>query len=466
MIDSNSPKKFDFKLYFYNKKLRFTIAACMIILILGLGYRGYTMNEVQTRAFDVYLDTEKIGTTRNESDIETIIKFLKADFSNTYNADIVLHNDIKFEPTHVKESEIQSNLEFNEILRSKMNFQVTVHSLVVDGEEIGVVKKLNEANLILDTIKAQYIKEDENTSLKEVSLIEDVKIVEKEMAFNELSKTASTSELIEKIKDGGEEKRIHVIEVGENFWTIGKIYGLNPYDIEAANPDKDQFKLQPGDQINLLMGKSLITVETVEEVEYIEEVNFEVTYELNDNMYTNEKKVRVEGEVGTSKIVANEIKHNGIIVEKQIVNEEVIKEPKEQIVVKGTKEVPKTMATGILMMPTRGRLSSPYGSRWGRMHRGIDIAAPTGTAINSADGGTVTWSGYKNSMGNMIEINHGNGLVTRYAHCSKLLVSKGEKVYKGQLIAKVGNTGNSTGPHLHLEVLKNGVHQNPSKFVK
>ncbi len=460
MEGPNSLKKHDLN----NRKLRQSLAGFMIIVILGLGYAGYAINESNTRAFDVYLGTEKIGTTRNEADIETIVDFLKADLSDTYKAELVLDKEIKFEPTHVKESAIISNSEFNSILKSKISFLVAAHSLVVDGKEIGVVKTLDDAEMILNTIKQPYIlEEDENTNLKEVSLLEDVKIVDKEISFNALT---TPEELIEKIKDGGEEKRIHTIEVGENYWTIGKIYGLNPYDIEAANPDRDQFKLKPGDEVNLLMTKSLITVSTVEEVQYTEEIDFGIKVELNDSMFTNEKKIKVEGERGTTKIVANEIKHNGTLIEKQIINEEIIKEPKEQVVVKGTKEVPKTVATGILMMPTRGRLSSSYGARWGRQHRGMDIAAPIGTAINAADGGTVTWSGYKNSFGNMIEINHGNGIVTRYAHCSKLIANKGDKVYKGQLIAKVGNTGNSTGPHLHLEVLKNGVHQNPSKYVR
>lgn len=464
MEGPNSSKKSDIKMDLNNIKFRQALAGFMIIVILGLGYAGYAINETSKRAFDVYLGDEKIGTTRNEEDVQTIVDFLKADLSNTYKADIVLDKDLKFEPTHAKESEITSNSDFNGILKSQISFLVAAHSLVVDGEEIGVLKTLDDAEMILNTIKEPYIKvEDENINIKEVSLVEDVKIVDKEIPYNGLT---TTEELIEKIKDGGEEKRIHTIEVGENFWTIGKIYGLNPYDIEAANPDKDQFKLKPGDEINLVMAKSLITVSTVEEVQYTEDINFEEKVELSDSMYTNEKKIKVEGEKGTTKIVANEIKHNGTLVEKQILNEEIIKEPKEQVVVKGTKEVPKTVATGILAMPTRGRLSSSYGARWGRQHRGMDIAAPVGTAINAADGGTVTWSGYKNSFGNMVEINHGNGLVTRYAHCSKLLVKKGEKVYKGQLIAKVGNTGNSTGPHLHLEVLKNGVHQNPSKYVK
>lgn len=464
MQKPNFSMKFDFKMDLNNKKLRQALAGFMIIVILGLGYAGYAINEANTRAFDVYLGTEKIGTTRNEEDIETIIEFLKADLSNTYKAEIVLDKEVKFEPTHVRESEIVSNTDFNKILKSKVSFLVAAQSLVVDGEEIGLVKTLDDAEMILDKIKEPYIaSDDENANIKEVSLLEDVKIVTKEISFNELT---TPEELIQTIKDGGEEKKIHTIEVGENFWTIGKIYGLNPYDIEAANPDKDQLKLKPGDEINLVMAKSLITVTTVEEVEYIEDIEFEVIVETNDSMFTNEKKIKVEGQRGKTKIVANEIKHNGVLVEKEVLNEEIIEEPTNQVVIKGTKELPKTAATGVLMMPTRGRLSSGYGSRWGRMHRGIDIAAPTGTAINAADGGTVSFSGYKNSFGYMVEINHGNGLVTRYAHCSKLLVKKGEKVYKGQQIAKVGNTGNSTGPHLHLEVLKNGVHQNPSKYVK
>ena len=124
------------------------------------------------------------------------------------------------------------------------------------------------------------------------------------------------------------------------------------------------------------------------------------------------------------------------------------------------------MATGVFAMPTRGRFSSGYGSRWGRMHRGIDIAAKTGTPINAADGGKVTFAGRQSGYGYMVEIDHENGYKTRYAHCSKLFVSKGDRVYKGEHIANVGNTGRSTGSHLHFEVLKNGVHVNPSKYVK
>lgn len=226
------------------------------------------------------------------------------------------------------------------------------------------------------------------------------------------------------------------MEVGESFWTIAKIYGTTVEELELANADKDPTKLKPGDEIKLLMPTSKITIATVEEVEYRENVKYDVKIEHDNNMYKNQKKVKVQGVDGESKVLANEIKHNGILVEKEILNEEVIKEPVDEIVVQGTKEVPKTVATGTFLMPTRGRISSPFGTRWGgRMHRGIDIAASYGTAIKAADGGTVSFAGYKGSYGYMVEINHGNGYRTRYAHCSKIHVKKKvKKLLKGNIL--------------------------------
>jgi murein DD-endopeptidase MepM/ murein hydrolase activator NlpD len=110
-------------------------------------------------------------------------------------------------------------------------------------------------------------------------------------------------------------------------------------------------------------------------------------------------------------------------------------------------------------------VSSPFGFRWGRPHQGIDLAAPVGTPIQSAENGKVVYSSWKQGYGNFVVVDHGHGFETHYAHCSKILVHLGQSVKKGQLIARVGNTGNSTGPHLHFEVVANGVHRNPIKFL-
>ena len=121
-----------------------------------------------------------------------------------------------------------------------------------------------------------------------------------------------------------------------------------------------------------------------------------------------------------------------------------------------------------LIRPVSGILTSRFGavsSRRVSRHTGLDIAAPTGTKIKATAGGTVTFSGYKGSFGYMVVVNHGNGVETYYAHCSKLYVSAGTKVNQGDVIAAVGNTGNSTGSHLHLEIRVNGVAYNPQNYL-
>ena len=121
-----------------------------------------------------------------------------------------------------------------------------------------------------------------------------------------------------------------------------------------------------------------------------------------------------------------------------------------------------------LIRPISGTITSRFGERSSirsSVHTGLDIAASKGTPIAAAASGTVTFSGYKGSYGYMIVIDHGNGVQTYYAHCSKLYKSVGTYVNQGDTIAAVGNTGNSTGPHLHLEVRINGVAYNPKNYV-
>ena len=120
-----------------------------------------------------------------------------------------------------------------------------------------------------------------------------------------------------------------------------------------------------------------------------------------------------------------------------------------------------------LIRPTAGVVTSRFGLRSRNNHKGIDIGAPAGTAIYAAAAGTVTVSsyGYNGGYGNYVIINHTNGVQTVYAHCSSLGATQGQYVAQGQLIARVGSTGNSTGNHLHLEIRVNGVAQNPQNYL-
>lgn len=126
--------------------------------------------------------------------------------------------------------------------------------------------------------------------------------------------------------------------------------------------------------------------------------------------------------------------------------------------------VPSTAPVAGVVGSGFGLRSDPFSGR-AALHTGLDFPANTGTPIIAAAGGVVLWSGRHPQYGNMVELDHGKGLVTRYAHASKLLVASGDFVRRGETIAKVGSTGRSTGPHLHFEVLVGGRHQDPTRFL-
>ncbi|NMB06758.1 MAG: peptidoglycan DD-metalloendopeptidase family protein [Tissierellia bacterium] len=450
---------------FTNKDNHKRLLITIFIAVIGiLSFAAYKTNEINTRAFIVYFGDEEIGIVREQEEALNILANIKRELSTTYDMDIVLQKGLKFEDTHAKDELLATSNELKNNIKSKMSFLVSGYVLLVDDEEIGTVKTKKEADEILESLKEPYLGEDsENRKIQEIKFVEDVQIEKREIPLNQIK---DSKELLQYIQTGTEEVKTHIVEVGESLWTIAKIYDMDVEDLIEANPEINPEKLQIGDEVKLLVPKSLITVATVEEVKYTEKINYEVEIEENKNMYKTEKKVKVKGSPGESEIVAKVTKHNGKTVAKKIIEEVVIEEPVTEIVVKGTKEVPKTIATGAFLMPTRGRISSRYGMRNGRMHRGLDIAARTGTPIKAADGGKVVFTGRKGAYGNLVEIDHGNGYVTRYAHCSSINVKTGDRVYKGQVIAKVGNTGRSTGSHLHFEVLKNGRNQNPAGYVR
>ena len=138
-----------------------------------------------------------------------------------------------------------------------------------------------------------------------------------------------------------------------------------------------------------------------------------------------------------------------------------------EVILVGTKESPKGKSSGTISQPCSGVLTSRFGSRNGRQHKGIDISGKENSDITAADGGTVVFAGWDDSgYGNIIKIDHGNGYTTIYAHCNALYVSEGTKVSQGDVIAALGNTGRSTGPHVHFEVVETqtGAPIDPLRF--
>ena len=434
----------------------------IILLIFALGAAAYRSYLVSIEAFDVFIGDSKIATVREKETAIAALEDIKQELSKEHNMDIVFTKDIAFRDVHAKDDLITSLGDLKGDLKSKIGFMVYGYTLSVNGEEIAAVKTEEEIENILEMIIEPYRTGAENESLKDVSIVEDIEIERKEIAFKKIQEV---DQVYNFLLTGGEEIKTHKVEVGESLWTIAAFYDMEVEELIEANPEKDPDALQIGEEIELIVTKPILTVESLSEVEYEKKIEYERKVEYDDSKYNFYETVKVPGKDGLENIVESKTRHNGVLVNQEIVNRETLVEPIAEVLVKGTIEPPKTMATGSFSRPTRGRLSSSYGMRNGRMHRGIDIANGIGTPILAADGGKVVYVGYRGAYGKLIEIDHENGYKTRYAHNSKFLVKQGERVYKGQEIAKMGSTGRSTGPHLHFEIIKSGKTENPSKYV-
>lgn len=337
-------------------------------------------------------------------------------------------------------------------------------ALSVDDRVIAYFKTEEEASFVLENIKSSF----SNEQLLSLQFAEEVAVDYREVSLYQFDEY-STPELAEDfIRTGTREKREYVIVKGDTISGIAEKSNLTQDEIYAANPQlKDQRYLQIGQVLNLVVPVPIINVVSTEQIEYTENVAFDVLEEKNAGMYKGEKSVKRRGEQGVTAFVATVEKVNGIVQSQTIISEETVKEPVDKILYVGTKAPPPKIGTGVFGRPASGyMITSRFGVwRGSSRHTGIDLAMSYGSPIYAADGGVVTFAGSKGTYGRLVIIDHGARKSTYYAHCSSLLVSSGQKVFKGQRIALVGSTGYSTGPHLHFEIRIGGTPVNPLNYV-
>ncbi len=208
-----------------------------------------------------------------------------------------------------------------------------------------------------------------------------------------------------------------------------------------------------------------LQVKYTKQIITFEPVRFDTTIREDDTMFTDETAVITAGVDGEARVTSEVTYVRGVATDTKALSREVTKTPVNRVVRVGTRERPDWWPTGKMIQPVAGKLSSDYGKRHRyEFHTGVDIAAKKGSPVVAADGGTVIYAGWSGNYGNYVQIDH-NGIVTAYAHNSKLLVKEGDHVVQGQQIAEVGSTGRSTGPHCHFEVLIGNEFQNPHNYI-
>lgn len=368
----------------------------------------------------------------------------------------------KFQVQLVQDAQREFNVLTTQVLdaTSSKNQKNTAQSVMKAGieaffAEMGQAEISNEEKSFSDF----------DLGLLDMDFAEEVKIVESylpeslltplDVAIEEVTKEQETPSEYEVVSGD----TLSEISIKVNI-PVDKIVEMN----EILENENSTIRI--GDKLVITVPEPELSVERIEENYYEEIYDAEVIYIDNDDWYTNQTKVLQQPSAGFRKVVAQVNFLNDKEVGREILKEEIVMEAVPKIVERGTK-IPPTYIKPI----SGGRLSSSFGRRSApkkgasTYHKGVDWAVPTGTAVFASSGGTVSRAGWGSGYGYVVYIDHVDGRQTRYAHLSKVLVKKGETVKQGERIALSGNTGVSTGPHLHFEILINGSQVNPLKYL-
>ena len=356
---------------------------------------------------EVMIDGQSIGLVTNRDYVHAAIEQVNEELMNYSGGRLSFEREATFIGRVVAPQDAMTQSEIRDVIMGSIDSFVEGYAILVDGEPLLALIDEEAAELALESHKNRYIN---GESLSE-SLIEFDSEVKINRQFVPVAMLRTVSGALLSLESTVDVRHTFVTQIIEEI----------PYEIERVN---------------------------------------------DYTLYRGRVAISQAGQVGENAILARVVEVNGVQMHSDILEQTTLRTPTPRIERIGQREPPPTIAHGRFIRPSAGTLTSRFGPRWGRMHNGVDLAAPVGTPIRAADGGRVIFSGWDGGFGNVIRIDHENGFVTVYAHNSANLVSVGERVAQGQHIANMGSTGNSTGSHLHFEIRQNGRPIDPWPFIR
>lgn len=431
---------------------RSRMSAAIISVSCLIGFAVFSANF--SIGYTVMVEDKVVGTVATKSEYYEILDEVKTEVEEI--------SDIEFAPkAEVFSVEIISKDDFTEKKELIDNIKATseemaeAYIITSDEKFVAALNTEEEANSLVDC----YLEKFAQAENVEVSYATEVKV---EAGHAPKSEVMDYDAAYEKFEMG--ECITHTVAEEETTQSIAELYAV---DEEQLISDNEISELIVGATLKIYTKNPIIPIKTVEHINGEIEIPYETIEKEDSTIYEGQTRTEVSGVNGKKYLHAYITRVNGIVTQENIIKSEEITPPTTAVILVGTKTPPPSVGTKDFIMPASGRLSSTFGKRWGRLHAGIDIAASTGTPIYASDNGIVVESEYQsNGYGNIVKIDHQNGFVTYYAHCSKLLVNVGDVVAKGDKIATIGNTGRSTGSHLHFEIRENGTPYNPFNYIK
>lgn len=361
------------------------------------------------KMYEAYVDDILIGYTDNKNEFKQIYSDFNNELNEKVGSNLVQGKKIKFKANRDNiDKSSEENIKKN--LKKVINDEVDAKIININNENYGVVFNEDEAK---DVLKDFIVKNTEKFNV-------DVKsIINTEIKGNVKYLDIKTS----------------VCNINDNDEIVDKMLNDKNLKVDIKVKEEKDVVIEPKTQIK-----------------------------RDDSKYIGENNIK-EGIKGSKKVDSEVTYCNGEKVNEKIISEDVIKEPINRIEYRGSK-TPIGTKVAFLQYPTRGTyITSKFGPRWGKNHNGIDIAGNTGDSVIAAFDGVIEDAGVVSGYGNMIKIKHENEFETLYGHLSAINVKKGQKVKKGDKIGAVGNTGRSTGPHLHFELKSKGVPINPEEYI-
>lgn len=436
--------------------------------LLAAGVLGawLTVSTVYTPAYVVTVDGMDIGTVSDPAVFEAAEARVEERASEILGYDYHLSHTVTYDKALIERGTFSTVSGFETFLFNGIEAVQKSYTLMVNGAFIGAA--VDEAGLtaMLDTIKAPYITENTVSA----DFVEAVSIGREYTPSDVMQDAESMMDVLTSNTTG---ETTYEVKKGDTFMQIAYDNDMGMEDLEDLNPDIDIEMLMIGQILNVKEVVPFLSVKTVDNVTYEQAIASPVEEVNDDSMYQGESKVLDPGTEGLARINANVTYVNGYERGRDLLDSVTLTEPTAKVIAVGTKVRPSWLPNGNFIWPAYGSITSSFGYRYifgsYSYHSGIDIAVPYGSSVKAADGGTVIWSGTGTgsnwSYGNYIIIDHGNGKHTYYAHNSSLLVSAGDHVYQGQVIAKAGSTGRSTGSHCHFQVKINGTTVNPMSYL-
>ncbi len=435
----------------YMKSYMIAFFVFIFVLILAANFKvGYA----------VKVNNVNVGYVKEMNQTHTRLEELRKELNEFSDNENKIVLSTSFTPAITLNKKFSDNSdEIINNVKEAIDFYYDAYAVYVDGCFAFGAETEDFARNVINTFSDMYTPDGEIIS---VEFQNNVEIKPEKVLYTRILDEKNS---IKALKGYKQNDKLYTVMEGDTLWDIGIQNDITVEDLMLIN-EIDSEIIVPGQKLRTSEVEPLLSVKVIRNITYTEYQPFETEYIYDSSLTKGTNKVIQNGSKGEKTINATVTTLNNHETDRNITSETVVSEPVKSIIKVGTKPKPKTAATGRFMRPiSGGYVSSAFGNRSRGYHTGVDYALSYGSPIYASDGGTVTSSGWGGGYGYMIKISHGNGYETLYAHCSKLVVKYGAKVAKGQVIAYVGSTGNSTGPHLHFEIRKNGSYVNPAKYV-